>query len=84
MKLNPKALGLSLGIVWGAMVMIATWILMAQGGGAQLAKLGKIYFGYSVTFLGSLIGLVWGFVDGLVAGVIAAWLYNVFAGEKGK
>ena len=29
--------------------------------------------------LGSLIGLVWAIPDGLIGGVIFAWLYNVIA-----
>jgi hypothetical protein len=29
--------------------------------------------------VGSLIGLVWGFVDGLVCGFVFSWLYNKLA-----
>jgi len=34
--------------------------------------------------LGSLIGLVWGFVDGLIGGAIFAWLYNLLAARFSK
>jgi len=34
--------------------------------------------------MGSLIGLVWGFVDRLVGGMIFAWLYNVLATRVGR
>ena len=27
--------------------------------------------------MGSVIGLVWGAIDGLIAGAIFAWLYNI-------
>ena len=82
MKLNPKALGLALGIIWGLAVLITTWIIMFQDGGATLSKLGKLYLGYRVSFLGSIIGLIYGFIDGLIAGFLIAWLYNIFAKEK--
>lgn len=82
MKLNLKALGLSLGILLGVALMVTTWIIMAQNGGAELGKLARIFPGYSVSFVGSIIGLVYGFVCGLIDGVIIAWLYNMFACEK--
>ncbi|MHC4910793.1 MAG: hypothetical protein ACYTF9_13870 [Planctomycetota bacterium] len=28
---------------------------------------------------GSLIGLAWAFVDGIVGGLVFAWLYNILA-----
>jgi ribose/xylose/arabinose/galactoside ABC-type transport system permease subunit len=82
MKLSPKALGLSLGILLGVALMVTTWIVMAQGGGGQLVKLHRIFPGYTVSLVGSIIGLVYGFVCGLIDGVIIAWLYNMFACEK--
>jgi len=39
--------------------------------------LGRVYRGYAVTPLGSLIGMIWAFVDGLIGGAIFAWLYNL-------
>jgi hypothetical protein len=38
-----------------------------------------VYRGYSITPLGSVVGLIWGFVDGLIGGAIFAWLYNIIA-----
>ena len=40
--------------------------------------LDHFYYGYSLTPLGSLIGLAWGFVCGAICGAILAWLYNLF------
>ena len=39
--------------------------------------IGLVYRGYSISAMGSLIGLAWGFCDGLVGGVVFAWLYNL-------
>jgi hypothetical protein len=44
--------------------------------------IGKVYRGYSVTPVGSVIGLIWGLVDGLVGGALIAWLYNALSGRR--
>jgi hypothetical protein len=77
MKLNIKAFGLTCGILWGLLVLLSTyWIIVTGSAGNTLALLHKFYFGYSVSWLGGIIGLIWGFVDGLICGAIFAWLYN--------
>jgi len=37
---------------------------------------GKVYPFFTITPLGSLLGLIYGFVDGLIVGGAFAWLYN--------
>jgi hypothetical protein len=82
MKLSAKGLGLSLGILWGLSVFLSTLWIMWRGGGATLHKLSQFYLGYSVTLGGAIIGLVWGFIDGLILGALIAILYNVFQGKE--
>lgn len=79
MKLNIKAAALACGSFWGVSVFLITawWLVMGYTGGT-LSKLGQVYIWYSVTWGGAVIGLVWGFVDGLICGMILAWLYNYF------
>lgn len=79
MQLNRKALGLALGILWGAGVFIATAVTLMVGGGAHLELLGKFYLGFTVSWAGAFVGLIYGFVDGFIAGWLVAWLYNRFA-----
>lgn len=80
MKINGKALGLSLGIVLGITIFLITfWFLLFGYQGETLIKLANIYLGYSVTWYGAFIGLIWGFIDGFIGGVFIAWLYNKFA-----
>jgi len=82
-KLKPGALGLTAGIIWGVGLMLATWwSLVLDTGGNTMRLIANFYFGYSVSFLGSIIGLIWGFVDGLICGYIFALLYNLIAKEK--
>jgi len=47
-----------------------------DGSTGEVPFIGHLYRGYSISPLGSVIGLVWGFVDALIGGAIFAWLYN--------
>jgi hypothetical protein len=85
MKLNVKALGLAGGIVWGFSIFLLTWWFLLLGHpGNLLGKLGSVYLGYSVTWYGAFVGLIWGFVDGFIGGAILAWLYNKFSNQLVK
>lgn len=84
MKLNVWAFALAFGIWWGVGIFLGTWWVISFGDVAgEATLLGQIYFGYAITPLGSVIGLIWGFADGLVAGAIFAWLYNAIAARIG-
>jgi hypothetical protein len=80
MKLNVKALALSSGIVWGATVFLATlWLLIRGHEGTLISRLDHFYLGYSFSYPGAFVGLVWGFIDGVIGGAVFAWLYNKLA-----
>ena len=76
MTLKVKAFALSVGILWGAIVVVVTLTALWRGAGQQVALLGSIYPGYQVTYLGSVVGLQYGFVTGAILGALLAWLYN--------
>ena len=79
LHLNGNITGLSLGIVTGLTIFIATVVLVVKGGphvGQHLRLLSQFYIGYSVTYAGSFVGLLYGFLTGYVAGWIIAWIYN--------
>ena len=78
-KLQPVPLGVAVGILWAAYVFIVGLTAIGGWGGGIVAALGTLYIGYGPSFLGAIIGAIWAFVDGLVAGVIVAWLYNMLA-----
>lgn len=81
MKLNVKAFATTAAILWGGAVFCAAWwLILVEGSGAAPLPLSRIYLGFTITPLGSLVGLVWGLVDGAIAGAIFAWLYNRLAG----
>ena len=78
-KLQPVPLGLAVGILWAVSVFILGLTAMGNWGGGIVAALGTLYIGYGPSIVGAIIGAIWAFVDGLVAGVIVAWLYNMLA-----
>ena len=81
MKLNIKAFALTCGILWGLGLFFLTWWLIPFGGATREPTLiGKVYLGYTVSPIGSVIGLVYAFFDALIGGAIFAWLYNKIAG----
>lgn len=76
-RLNKVALGVTLGLVSGAGLMLLTfWVLIFSGGSEFLGGIGTIYFGYTVSIHGAFIGLLWGAVDGFILGYIIAVIYN--------
>ena len=80
MKLNIKAFALTSGLFWGiALFLLTWWIIAFDGSTGDPTLIGRLYRGYRITPAGSFIGLVWGFGDGLVAGAIFAWLYNLLS-----
>ena len=80
MKLSPKALALTLGLIWAAGLAVMTLLAANTGYLKQFADLWVgIYPYYEVSNLGALAGLAWGFVDGFIGGLVLAWVYNFFA-----
>lgn len=82
LRLNARAWGIALGLTFGAGLFIATNILLLKGGdvvGPNLALLGVYLPGYSVSFIGSLIGFVYMFVIGYGFGRLVGEVYNRIA-----
>jgi hypothetical protein len=55
------------------------WIIAFEGATHDVTLIGRLYRGYTVSPLGSLIGLAWALPDGFIGGAIFAWLYNALA-----
>ena len=80
MKLNVKAVALAAGLIWGfGLFVITWWIIFFEGASGQTNILTQAYRGYSITPMGSVIGLIWGLLDGMLGGAFFAWLYNLIA-----
>jgi hypothetical protein len=82
MKLNVKAFALTCALIWGIGLFLLTWWVIAfEGSTGYVPFIGHLYRGYSISPAGSVIGLIWGFVDALIGGAIFAWLYNLLGGR---
>ncbi|ODN42041.1 bacteriophage holin [Piscirickettsia litoralis] len=76
-KLSVLGLGLAIGIVWGAALVIIAWLAAAYGYAGPVVKLiSSVYIGYGPTFFKGIIGGLWGLVDGFIGGAIVAMIYN--------
>jgi hypothetical protein len=83
-RLNARILGISMGLLFGVGLFVATNWLVIKGGenvGQHLALLSNFFPGYRVSFLGSLIGFVYAFVLGYGIGVLVAALYTKALGK---
>lgn len=79
LRLNARAWGIAVGLLLGLGLFLATNILVLRGGevvGPHLSLLGVFLPGYSVTFVGSLVGFVYLFVIGYAFGRLIGAVYN--------
>lgn len=81
MRLNVKAFTVACGLIWGFGVLAFTWwrLLFEKPQKEDDTLLGHIYRGYSITPMGSLVGFIWGLLDGAACGLVLSWLYNRLA-----
>jgi len=83
MKLNVKAFAITFAIIWGVGLFLITWWIILFGGVINEPTLiSRVYLGYSVSPLGSIIGLAWAAADGFIGGALFAWLYNRIASRS--
>ncbi|MGQ0543302.1 MAG: hypothetical protein ACT4O9_15885 [Blastocatellia bacterium] len=78
-RLNGHILGFVLGTISALIIFAATNWLVLKGGevvGPHMGLLDQFLIGYSVTFLGSLVGAAYLFVIGYLCGLFIAWIYN--------
>jgi protoporphyrinogen oxidase len=81
-KFDPVAMGLSSAVMLGAVIGLATLVLVLKGGavvGPTLALLAQYFPGYRVTAAGSLVGLAYGGALGFALGWTFAGIRNLQA-----
>ena len=76
--MSIRSVGLTTGI-FGAITMflLAWWLILTGNAEGPITLVERVYIGYSFTPMGSIIGALYGFVDGGIAGALFAWLYNL-------
>jgi hypothetical protein len=84
-KLNVKAFAIACALIWGLGLFALTWwVILFDGQSTEPNLISSVYRGYSLTTVGSLIGLAWALPDALIGGAVFAWLYNTLAGRSAK
>jgi hypothetical protein len=82
MKLDVKAFAVTCAVLWGlGLPLLTWWIMVFEGPSTNPTWIGHVYRGYNLTLVGSLIGAIWAFFDGLVGGAIFACLYDFIGGR---
>jgi hypothetical protein len=83
MRLNVKALAVSLAILWGLGVFLVGLANLIWSGyaAAFLNLLASIYPGYHAAgaFGDLIVGTLYAVLDGFLGGLIFGWLYNYLA-----
>jgi len=85
MRASEQGWGIAIGLLCGVGLTLATVFLVVKGGpnpGPHLGLLGIYFPGYSVTWLGSVIGFVYAFVLGYAVGRTIAAIYNRLAAAR--
>lgn len=78
-RANEQGWGIAFGLLGGLGLFFATLVLVLKGGpnpGPHLSLISMYFPGYSVTWVGSVVGFVYAFVSGYAIGRTVAILYN--------
>ncbi len=82
MRMDLKALSLTVAIVWGGSILLIglTNLIWASYGVAFLEVAASIYPGYRgpSSFGQVIVGTLYGVVDGFMGGLVIGWIYNLF------
>ncbi|MGD0945998.1 MAG: hypothetical protein ABSA52_01100 [Candidatus Binatia bacterium] len=81
-RLHAGVLALVCGVLGGAGLFAMTAWLVIKGGpnvGSHLQLLNQYFYGYSVTWRGSVVGFIYGAVTGAVVGGLVGAVYNIVA-----
>jgi hypothetical protein len=86
MKVNIKALGFTLALLWGGAVFLVGLanLTYSDYGSAFLNVVASIYPGYQATpsFGDVAVGTLYALADGFIGGLVAGWIYNLFVGRR--
>lgn len=77
MKLETKRVALTGGIVWAAALLLTTLVSIWTGLFTNfLNVIASLYPGFNISYVGSVIGAVYGFFDVFIGVYIFAWAYK--------
>ena len=75
--MTPIELGICLGAVWSAILVVWSLADVTTGEPSPwLLVIACVYDGYDLTPRGIMFGAVWAFVDGFISGYVISWLLS--------
>jgi len=84
-RLCPGKFGFAMGFVWGLGMLILAWAgWLFDYGTGMTASFAGIYWGMAPTFVGGILGFVWGLIDFFIFGWLMAVIYNCCCKSCGK
>ena len=75
-ELNVIAFAIGLGGAWAICMLINGIGAMYGWGVKTMEAMASVYIGFDATILGSIIGALWGFLDGVLLGALIALFHN--------
>jgi hypothetical protein len=88
MRLSLKAMAIAGGLLWGGGILFVGLmnLIFPRYGGNFIQLTSSVYpwFRDARSIGNVVIGTIDGLVDGAVAGLLLAWLYNAFCGVEAK
>jgi hypothetical protein len=84
-RIQSNVLALVCAVIGGfGLFAMTAWLLIKNGPnvGAHLRLIGHYFIGYSVTWKGSIVGLIYGAVIGGIAGWVIGKIYNIVVGMR--
>ena len=75
--LSPLGLGISLGLIWAIATLLTGWLAIFGWCINLVEAFSSVYMGYKPSFLGGIIGAIWGFFHGLIKGLLIGYFYNL-------
>ncbi|MGB8459919.1 MAG: hypothetical protein WCE50_19505 [Candidatus Acidiferrum sp.] len=88
MRLSLKGMAVAGGLLWGGAILFVELINLVRPtyGVSFLEVISSVYpfFHVSRSFAAVVIGTIDGLIDGAIAGLLFAWLYNLSAADRTK
>ena len=76
-NLSFRGVAIGLGATW-ALIMFLAGLLSIYGWASEIVHfMSSIYCGYGPTFVGALLGALWGFIDGALFGLLFVFFHNL-------
>ncbi|GAB6138479.1 hypothetical protein [Halanaerobaculum tunisiense] len=76
-KINVQALSIAFGVAWAILMLLLGILAMWNGEIKMVNLLADIYIGFKPTFVGVIIGALWGLSSGIMWGGMIGIVYNL-------